>query len=82
MTPNPDQIKIGRLEKRIAKLTKQRDHFKESYTQLADVLEQFPWIQRRYKSYSDEKAERERVKELEQRVKEQALLIQELQKKL
>jgi hypothetical protein len=77
-----ENIKIGRLKKRIAKLTKQRDHFKEQFTLYQKVISMQPFLMSRYESYTEVVAERKRVKDLEARVKEQALLIQELRKSL
>ncbi len=75
-----NDVKIGRLQKRIDKLTKQRDYFKERLNHYEKVISMQPYIESRYTSYQDKLKERERVKELEHRVKEQALLIEKLQK--
>jgi hypothetical protein len=78
----PEIIKIGRQEKHIEKLKKQRDHYKTEYTKLVDVLQLAPFIQDRYTAWQKAREERERVKGLDARVKEQELLIKELTKKL
>lgn len=70
-----DDVKIGRLKKRIAKLIKQRDNYKERFELYQKVISMQPFLMTRYDNYSDMVAERKRVKFLEDRVNEQALLI-------
>jgi hypothetical protein len=73
-------IKVGRLERKVTHLkhlvSKARtlnDHYKA-------VLNVNPMIEHRFDKYLEMKAERERVRGLETRVKEQAALIELLQK--
>lgn len=77
-----EEVKIGRLQKRIEKLIKQRDNYKERFELYQKVISMQPFLMTRYDNYSDMVAERKRVKFLEDRVNEQALLIQELKKLL
>lgn len=86
--PDPDEIQtlpiepvaMGRLRKRIEKLTKQRDHFKARCEHYAAVLDEHPTLEGRYRAWVEQRAERERVKGLEQRISEQAQLIEMLRK--
>lgn len=77
-----EEVKIGRLEKRIAKLTKQRDFYKARCNNYKEVLDLHPNSVIRYASYTDRVLEHKHKKDLERRVEEQALLIQELRKLL
>lgn len=77
-TKTADQVRIGRLEKKIRKLEQQRDHFKERYEHYAHVISMQPYLERRWESYTAMKTEIERIKQLEARVREQALLIKAL----
>jgi hypothetical protein len=72
------QIIIGRLQKRIAKLQQQRAHYRERCELYAAVMSLHPSLEHRHKTVTEQKAERERVRGLEQRVKEQAMLIETL----
>ncbi len=73
-----EMIKIGRQAKRIAKLIKQRDYFKKQFEHYQHVLNMQPHLETRFSTYSERVEERKRVKFLEQRVEEQALLIKKL----
>lgn len=75
-----DQIKLGRVRRKLGKALKQRDHYKERLHYYEQVISMQPYIERRYKGYLEMKQETERVKNLEARVKEQAALIKLLQK--
>jgi uncharacterized coiled-coil protein SlyX len=77
---SPQEVTIGRLRKRVAKLTEQRNHWQKEYTALRFILDKFPFIERRHKSIMDAREESNRVCGLEQRVKEQATLIERLTK--
>ncbi len=44
-------VKVGRLEKKIAKLKKQRDHWKEQYEYYKRVIETSPVVLYRYEQY-------------------------------
>lgn len=76
----PTEIREGRLLKKIEKLKKDRDRWKKQFEYYQKVIEMQPYLERRFKSYTDMKAELDRVKALEARVKEQAKLIELLQK--
>ena len=71
-------VKIGRVQRKVARALKQRDHWKAQHDQLRDVLNKFPFIERRHQSLMDRRAEREQLRGLEQRVKEQAALIERM----
>lgn len=74
-------IRIGRLLRRIDKLTKQRDHFKQQSELRQKMIEIAPYVERRWRTYNEMIAEQKRIKSLEQRVKEQAMLIEQLTRK-
>lgn len=73
-------VTIGRLRRRIEKLKQQRDHFREQADLRQQMIEIAPFIERRWKTYTEMTTEQARVKALEQRVKEQAALIERLMK--
>ena len=77
---DPKDIRIGRLEKKIRKLTKQRDFYKERHEHYAHVISMQPYLESRWKNYEERKKEQERVKCLEARCKEQEQLIRLLTK--
>lgn len=81
LAPSADQVTIGRLRKKITKLLQQRDNFAKQLTHYQHVLSMQPHLTTRYEAYEKLKAERERVKALEKRVKEQELLIKLLTEK-
>lgn len=68
-------IKIGRLLKKIEKLRQQRDYSRKQLHHYREVISTQPYLESRYKSYTDAQNERARVKDLEKRVKEQEQLI-------
>ena len=70
-----ESVTIGRLKKKILKLQKQRDHFKERDTLTNRMLSLYPYIKSTYESYKKAEAAQNRLKELETRVREQDLLI-------
>ena len=70
-----ESVTIGRLKKKILKLQKQRDHFKEQNTLCNSMLSLYPYIKSSYESYKKAEAAQNRLKELETRVREQDLLI-------
>lgn len=70
----------GRLLKRVAKLTQQRDHWKAEHDKLYDVLDRFQNISRRVQTWDNVIAEQKRVRALEKRVEEQATLIEMIRK--
>lgn len=75
---DPKDVTIGRLRKRITKLTEQRNHWQTEATKLRNVLDKFPFIERKHKSIMDWRDEQKRVRGLEQRIEEQAALIKRL----
>ena len=79
---DPKDVTIGRLRKRIAKLTEQRDHWQTETVKLRNVLDKFPFIERKHKSIMDWRDEQKRVRGLEQRIEEQAALIERLTEEL
>ena len=79
---DPKDVTIGRLRKRVAKLTAQRDYWQTEATKLRNVLDKFPFIERNHKRIMDARDEQKRVRGLEQRVEEQAALIERLTEEL
>ena len=73
-------VQVGRLKKRITKLQKQRDHYKEQNVQLERMITLYPHIRREFKRMDEAKQERINLKNLQQRAKEQELLIKILLK--
>lgn len=73
-------IDLGRAERRLHKARKQRDFYKQRLEYYQKVLTLQPYIEKRWKNYEERCKELQRVKDLEARVKEQALLIKELTK--
>lgn len=71
-------IKIARLRRKIDRLQKQKKFFEQQVEHFKEVLNSVPHITRTYNSYTEAVKERERVKALEQRCKEQELLIKHL----
>jgi hypothetical protein len=66
---------IGRLNKKIDKLKKQRDFHQQRHQYYAKVISLQPYIEKRWQTYEDRMKEIERVKQLDKRVKEQEMLI-------
>lgn len=75
------EVRIGRMQKKIDRLKAQRDSIKKDLEHYQEVISMQPHLKRRFESYSEMVTERLRVKDLENRVKEQAELIRLLQKK-
>lgn len=80
--PSTSEVREGRLLKKIEKLKNQRDHHKQKHEYYAKVISMQPYLERRFETYTEMKQERERVKGLEKRVKEQEQLIAALNKEL
>jgi hypothetical protein len=78
--PTPQEVQIGRLKKKLNKMRDQRDKARADLEHYTKVISMQPYLESRYKSYTDKMAERLRVKDLEKRVEEQAKLIELLQK--
>lgn len=80
IVPGGDLIAIGRLRKKAAKLTKQRDHWKSEHDKLLAALEKLPvWINA-MRRLDEARAKEEDTRQIRQRCKEQALLIEKLTK--
>lgn len=73
--PSTSEVRIGRLERKLNKVKKQRDHYKELYEHYAKVISMQPYIERRYNSFIEMQKEVQRIRGLEARVKEQEKLI-------
>lgn len=78
---NPD-VQIGRLQKKLNKMRDQRDKARSELDHYKHIISMQPHLATRYEAYQDRIAERQRVKDLESRVKEQAELIIQLQKEI
>ena len=78
--PSLLNVKLSRLQRKIEKLKKQRDYHAQRHEYYAKVISMQPYIEKRWTDYQERKNEQERVKNLEQRVDEQALLIRILSK--
>ena len=78
--PTPHEVQIGRLKRKLNKVKDQRDRAKSLLEHYKKVISMQPHLESRYKTYTDRLAERERVRNLEKRVEEQAKLIELLQK--
>ncbi len=68
-------VKINRLKRKILKLQNQRDHYKEQNTLLDKMIRMYPLIKSDYKKYEENRERIVRLKDLENRVKEQEFLI-------
>ena len=78
--PVKSEVAIGRLKKKIAKLQNQRDGYKQQLEYYKAVMDKHTYIERNYKAYTEQVKERQRIKGLEARVKEQEELIKLLRK--
>ena len=72
-------VDLGRTERRLQKARQQRDHYKQRLSYYEKVISMQPHLETRYRRYEDRLLESKRLQELELRVKEQSLLIQQLQ---
>jgi hypothetical protein len=68
-------IKIGRLQRKIEHLTYRLGQSRALNEHYKAVMNVNPMIEHRFDKYTEMKAERDRVKGLEARIKEQAALI-------
>jgi hypothetical protein len=75
---DPKDVRIGRLEKKVKKLQNQLLARKEKIEWMDKVLQYYPYSSRRYEDHMQQKAEREELKMLRLRVKEQELAIKQL----
>lgn len=80
--PSKEQVIIGRLMKKLNKMKDQRDKARKDLAHYAKVISMQPYLETRYKNYEERVAERDRIKGLDARVKEQAALILQLQKEI
>jgi hypothetical protein len=71
------EITIGRLRRRIAKLTQQRDRWKSEYDSLSAFFKIYPYIDRHREDHVQRQKNRERLRELEAT---QAVLVRELER--
>ena len=76
--PTPHEVEIGRLTKKLNKMKDQRDKARKEIEHYKAVISSHPYLINRHKSYQERIAEMKRVKDLETRVEEQALLISTL----
>jgi len=74
--PTSHEIELGRLTKKLNKMKDQRDKARKDLSYYAKVISMQPYLERRYKSYEERMAEYKRIKDLESRVQEQAILIE------
>jgi hypothetical protein len=72
-----EEITIGRLRKRIATLTKQRDHWHAEYDSLSSFFKIYPYIDRHMEDHRKRQSDRNRLRELEAT---QAILVRELER--
>ena len=73
--PTSQEVEIGRLKKKLNKMRDQRDKARADLEHYKKVISMQPHLENRYKSYEARLAEMKRVKDLEKRVEEQAMLI-------
>lgn len=73
-------IQKNRLRKKIDKLLKQRDHWKDQYDKIHHMIKLFPVIQHDYNRYERDVQKRQEHEALSKRVKEQEMLIRVLLK--
>ena len=73
--PTPHEVEIGRLTKKLNKMKDQRDKARKEIEHYKAVLSSHPYLVNRHKTYQERIAEMKRVKDLEKRVEEQAMLI-------
>lgn len=71
----PIEVKLGRVQKRLRKVTKQRDYYKKQLEHYQNVIALQPFIATHYSSYEERRREYEELKMLRKRVKEQSALI-------
>jgi hypothetical protein len=74
-----EDVREARLKRRIARLQMQRDHWKKEHAKLHEFLESFPFYRREREKLDAARARELGQRELVQRCKEQAALIEMLQ---
>jgi uncharacterized coiled-coil protein SlyX len=77
--PTIHEVQITRLTKKLNKIRDQRDKARKDLEHYKKVISMQPYLENRFKSYEERIADRNRVKDLEARVVEQAKLIQLLE---
>jgi len=70
-----------RHQRRASRLKEQRDHWKAEYEKLRDFLASFPFYERERARRVEVLAQRDHLKNLETRCREQSMLIEELNKR-
>lgn len=75
--PSREAVLLGRLHKRIAKLVKQRDHWKAEYESLSAFFKIYPYINIQREEYEKRQSDTKRLRELEV---SQAALINQLER--
>lgn len=73
-----DEVTIGRLKKKIAKLQRVRDYHRKKHEHYASVISLQPYLEDRFNRYENRMAEAAKNRANEVRVKEQELLIRHL----
>lgn len=69
------EVKLGRVEKRLRKVVKQRDYYKKQLEHYQSVIALQPYMLMQYNSYEKRRQEYEELKMLRKRVQEQSALI-------
>ena len=78
----PEQIKIGRLERKLRREQDRSAMYKEQLKHYRTVLSDLPYLERMWERHQTRMREWERYREIAQRNREQAALIERLQKEL
>ena len=73
-----DEVTIGRLKKKIAKLQRARDYHRKRHEHYSKVISLQPYLEDRFNRYESRVAEAAKNRANEVRVKEQELLIRRL----
>jgi hypothetical protein len=76
--PTPEAVRIGRLEKKIRKLKQQLAATKERNAFFNEVLKYYPYSMTTHEEKMRQQSDREELKALRVRVKEQSALIKKL----
>ena len=81
MSENSPEVRIGRLQKKIEKLKKQRDFHQERHEHYSKVLSLQPFLERRYELFTErverEKKNKQNVKTIEEQSKLIDMLLKE-----
>ena len=75
------QVVIGRLRKKLAKVQAQRDHFRDQLKHYVEVVKAHPVLEHRHRKYTEFCKERAERLAKDKRLEEQALLIQMMQER-